>query len=100
MTHEDYMISYVEARRSRIAREAQGPVERAGYHLLMSARGTDDGQPDVEEALVSALKSGDVGAALEIGSSLVELPEIESDPRRRSRCNGNFAVSGEIRRAR
>jgi hypothetical protein len=96
MTVDEYILTYIEARHAKIPLEKQGRVERAGYYLLITLRGEDDGscEPDVDGALVRALIAGEIDAAVEISDAF--LPEVEPDPRHRSRCNGNFSAKGCI----
>lgn len=86
------MMSYVEARRSRVPVAELGKVERAGMSLLFSARGTRDGEPDVGDAIARSLLAGDVDAAVEISDALMDIPA----PVFGRRCNGNFRTSGRI----
>ena len=92
MSHQELMLSYIEARRAKVPRADQGRVERGGYFLLDSARSSQDGEADLSGAIAHALAAGEVDAALELAERYI--PELPTPPRG---CNGNFGTSGEIR---
>lgn len=100
MSQHELMSAYVEARHARVPVLEMGSVERGGRFLLLSARGTVDGEPELEDAIVQALFEGEVDVAVDLAARFLPEPTVEGDPRYRSRCNGNFALSGEIRDAR
>lgn len=91
MSPADLMSAYVEARHSRIPILEMGCVERGGRFLLLSARGTPDGEPELGDAIVRALMEGETDVALDLAHRF--LPDVE--PRERG-CNGCFEASGEI----
>lgn len=74
-TIETYVEAYTTARKAKIARAAQGRVERAGYHLILSAVRSDDGRPCVRSALCRALRSGEISAAIELFDNFLTPPD-------------------------
>lgn len=74
-TVQVYIEAYLHARKVKIARAAQGRVERAGYHLILSAVSSDDGQPCVRNALCRALRAGEIAAALELFDNFLTPPD-------------------------
>lgn len=97
LTTRDLMNAYVEARSARIPIRDMGKTERGGRFLLLSARGTSDGEPDLDDAIIQALFEGETDVAVALADQFLPGPCVEPDPRYRERCNGNFARSGEIR---
>lgn len=91
MTPDDLMGAYVAARCARVPVEQMGRTERGGRHLLLSAANSPGGTHDVGEAIVSALRAGEVAVAVALADRF--LPEVE--PGVPGGGNGNFASSGE-----
>ena len=100
MSTTDLMNAYVEARHARVPILEMGTTEREGRFLLLSARGTPDGEPELEDAIVQALMEGEVDVAVALASRFIPESMVEADPRYRSRCNGIFSLCGEIAQAR
>lgn len=90
MSESELMAAYVEARGARVPVLEMGPVERGGRFLLLSARGTSDGEPVLEGAIVQALTEGEVDVAVDLAHRFLpdRVPERG--------CHGSRAVSGEI----
>jgi hypothetical protein len=91
MSQQELMMAYVEARHARVPILEMGTVERCGRFLLLSARGTHDGEPELGDAIVQALMEGEVGVAVDLAQRF--LPDR---PTPATGCNGNFSASGEI----
>jgi hypothetical protein len=70
-TADDFAFAYIEARKAKVSIDQMGTVERAGYHLLSSAAGSLDGEMCPQHALVSALKVGEVEAAMVLFEGLM-----------------------------
>jgi len=90
MSQSELMTAYVEARHSRVPVLETGLVERGGRFLLLSARGTSDGEPELEGAIVQALLEGELDVAVDLAHRFLPDRVLERG------CNGSRAVSGEI----
>jgi hypothetical protein len=64
MSQHELMSAYVEARNARVPFLEMGSVERGGRFLLLSARGTVNEEPELEDAIVAVLEPVRVGVKI------------------------------------